>query len=159
MIKSLWGWGMPLLLAPLCLSQCSHSKCNWKHFYWEAIWPRGKKTHLLFQGLCIFLGEACLWNLSFYPWIAIWETSFGSANSRVIFATSDQSSDSQNFPASPPPPFQRLEACFMPMSWKYSSLETEERNLHILAKILSYFHHSYLRKEWLTDICDCVEII
>lgn len=79
MTKALWGWGMPVLFAPLCLSLCNCSKCNWKCFYLKAIWQRGEKIHLLFQGLCIFLGEACLWNVSFYPWIASWEIPFGSA--------------------------------------------------------------------------------
>lgn len=108
MMKSLWGWGMPLLLAPLCLSQCNPSKCSWKLLLFEGHLTEGEKTHLLFQGLCIFLGEACLWNLSFYPWIAIWELSFDSAVSWVVSASPDHSSDSQTYSISPPPPSRLL---------------------------------------------------
>lgn len=67
------------VIAPHCLSPCNCGKCNWKCFYLKAIWQRREEIHLLFQGLCVFLGEACLWNVSFYPWIASWEISFGSA--------------------------------------------------------------------------------
>lgn len=42
---------------------------------------------------------------------------------------------------------------------KHSSLEAEEENLHISAKILSYFHHRCLRKEVFTNICDYTETL
>lgn len=42
---------------------------------------------------------------------------------------------------------------------KHSSPQNKEENLHILEKILSYFHHRCLRRKLFTNICDYVEVI